>query len=359
MFYKKKIDEYSEEVFGKISSKEKELQLFEKKLLHISNELKNRSKELSKREQLFNLCLKDYQTKGSVVAKMYSDAFLASDERMVDELNWKKHPARSLATEIKQHYAYQLRELRYKLKQYEYQLEEYYSFYPELEEEQDIVDDFSEFDNEPEKKYLSLDEYLNLSPCDRNQRALNNYLNSNHSKSHIGKMYERYIGYLYESQGFSVYYNGIEKGLRDSGIDLICRKNNKVELVQCKCWSKKSKIYEKYIAQFLGSCTFYKLMDTQKDLFTEYVYTFCSTTQLDDVAIKFAKELGIILRFQQFDKSYPIIKCNINGNSKIYHLPFDQQYDKVIIKLPSECYVKTVAEAEKLGFRRAMRWNGE
>jgi len=39
---------------------------------------------------------------------------------------------------------------------------------------------------------------------------------------------------------------------------------------------------------------------------------------------------------------------------KIYHLPFDQQYDRTkIIPDKGEKYVYTVAEAEKAGFRRA------
>ena len=53
----------------------------------------------------------------------------------------------------------------------------------------------------------------------------------------------------------------------------------------------------------------------------------------------------------------PIIINRANGD-KIYHLPFDQQYDRCIINEPGEFYASTVAEAEKAGFRRAMRWRG-
>ena len=56
-----------------------------------------------------------------------------------------------------------------------------------------------------------------------------------------------------------------------------------------------------------------------------------------------------------------MIKCNINQTTgeKIYHLPFDQQYDKCIITPETgEFYAMTVAEAEEAGFRRAMRWKG-
>jgi len=53
-------------------------------------------------------------------------------------------------------------------------------------------------------------------------------------------------------------------------------------------------------------------------------------------------------------------KCNISQKTKekIYHLPFDQQYDKVLIEEKNECYVETCEEAENLGFRRAWRWQG-
>ena len=46
-------------------------------------------------------------------------------------------------------------------------------------------------------------------------------------------------------------------------------------------------------------------------------------------------------------RPYPIIKCNISlrDGSKIYHLPFDQQYDRTLIECKDECYVQTVAEA--------------
>jgi len=50
----------------------------------------------------------------------------------------------------------------------------------------------------------------------------------------------------------------------------------------------------------------------------------------------------------------------MRDGAKIYHLPFDQQYDRTkIISDKGEKYVYTVAEAEKAGFRRAWRWHPE
>ena len=56
-----------------------------------------------------------------------------------------------------------------------------------------------------------------------------------------------------------------------------------------------------------------------------------------------------------------MIKCNINekNNGKIYHLPFDQQYDNVKIDKEGEFFAMTVQEAEEAGFRRAKRWRSQ
>jgi hypothetical protein len=79
-----------------------------------------------------------------------------------------------------------------------------------------------------------------------------------------------------------------------------------------------------------------------------------------------AKELAAYLDISYVENckmgEYPCIKCNIGhsaeGQTRIYHLPFDQQYDKAKIKNKGEFYAMTVAEAEAAGFRRAYRWFG-
>jgi hypothetical protein len=56
---------------------------------------------------------------------------------------------------------------------------------------------------------------------------------------------------------------------------------------------------------------------------------------------------------------YPLVKCNISTHdgTRIYHLPFDQQYDQTKINpVKGEKYAYTVAEAERAGFRRAWKW---
>jgi hypothetical protein len=50
----------------------------------------------------------------------------------------------------------------------------------------------------------------------------------------------------------------------------------------------------------------------------------------------------------------------VRTGERIYHLPFDQQYDKTAIEpARGQCYAITCAEAEAMGFCRAWRWRGE
>ena len=203
-----------------------------------------------------------------------------------------------------------------------------------------------------------------LTESERNQKALDNYMQRKHSKAYIGKMYERYIGYLYERDGYDVQYRGMELGLKDGGIDLVCRKRGETILVQCKNWRMESTIYEKHICQLYGASRYYDKLHSGivnnggvlVNVEWKATPVFVTTTNLDDQAIEVARALGVKVENIQFDRTYPIIKCNINSaGEKIYHLPMDQMYDETKISKYGETWVKTVDEAEKKGFRRAMR----
>ena len=89
---------------------------------------------------------------------------------------------------------------------------------------------------------------------------------------------------------------------------------------------------------------------------------FITSTKLSDKARKFSEILKITVEEDRaLDKNYPMIKCNLSSNGeKIFHLPFDQQYDKIKIEPEkNEQYVSTVKEAFELGYRRAKRWRGD
>jgi hypothetical protein len=226
--------------------------------------------------------------------------------------------------------------------------------------------------DDPVRKMLSEQEYAALSKAERNQLALDRWKKSKKLNWEIGRMYERYIGYSYEQQDYRVEYFGAIKGLDDLGRDLIVRKNGETMIVQCKYWAKEKTIHEKHIFQLFGTViehiartnsggaslplfeTFTQLSDIRP--------VFVTSTTLSERANEFAALLKVEVRESVPLGDYPIIKCNISkrNSERVYHLPFDQQYDRTIIEPDEgEFYAWTTDEAEKQGFRRAYRWRPE
>lgn len=328
----------------------------------IDNELdalNKRQKEIEREESKLKLKIKilnelknHYEDTVPYIAKAYADYIYTIDSKVSEQLVKKSHPAISAALTVKQ-YAKENKSLRQQNKEYEYLLSEL------MFDESDTQTDYEDFEcaNDEEDTvtyFITKEEYQRLNEEERNQLALDRYMQKRHSRSWIGRMYERYIGYLYEMKGWTVIYRGIELGVKDQGIDLICRKEDRIHFVQCKCWSTNKTIYEKHLCQLFGACIYQE--ETNKGL--QEMKTspvFICTTKIDATAAAVANILGIKLHEIHFDKEYPMIKCNINKGERIYHLPFDQQYDRTIIKNRGECYVRTVKDAMKMGFRRAKR----
>jgi hypothetical protein len=296
------------------------------------------------------------------LAQFIANAVAATDEPIVSYLRTKSHPAVSASDHVKAANQ-KRREATEKLKFLEYQLASYKEYFPILAEYEEIIldeiagfkrgNDIDDRDENIDRSalYLTKEEYQKLPPSERNQRALDAYKARNKSPWEIGRLYERYLGYLYETDGWDVNFHGALKGFEDMGRDLICTKNGKTHIVQAKCWSKDKVIHEKHLFQLYGTCLLYEITE-QKTV----AAIFVSTTQLSDVATLAAKRLNIAVRNQKLENAYPHIKCNINQGNRIYHLPFDQQYDRVKIRPnEGEFYAITVADAEAKGFRRAKR----
>lgn len=206
--------------------------------------------------------------------------------------------------------------------------------------------------------WLTTEEYRNLPPVERNQLALDRYKKKHLSDWEVGKRYERYIGFLYEKKGYKVDYDGIFLRMEDRGRDLICTKENEIIIIQCKNWSSSKTIYEKHIFQFFGTICYARIEEKRKNnLFPREIKgVFYTTTKLSDYALDAAKALNIEVNLELIDKDYPCIKCNIRNGERIYHLPFDQLYDRTEIKTNTgEFYARTCQEAENAGFRRAMK----
>lgn len=306
------------------------------------------------------------------LAKAYADYFYLKNLEEANYLEHKSHPAPVSAERVRG-IARNRREVEKQFRVVKYLLQYYENLFPWLidfrgEDLDDLIKQVLEKPREegeyeiegydPARKWLTKSEYEKLPKVEKFQLALDRYWSKKKTKWEIGRDYERYVGYLYEKDGYSVYYQGIVEGLADLGRDVIATKGREVDVIQCKYWSQYKTIHEKHICQFKGTVLKYEIEGPDKKVFGR----FFTSTKLSETAQKFAKALGIDFIENFALKPYPSIKCNVSrkNGEKIYHLPFDQQYDRTLIEEErNERYIETIAEAEKLGYRRAFRWQGE
>jgi len=303
------------------------------------------------------------------LAEAYADYNKLSDLRRAEYLQNKRHPAEKAADQVRQ-IALEKKELEKLYRVYKYKVDYYESLFPWLEDfssddadeliistDESAISGLSDVDFDPARQWLTETEYMKLLSAEKFQLALDRYWHKKKSKWEIGRDYERYVGFVYETSGWKVHYHGIVAGFSDLGRDLIATKGNCVEIIQCKYWSKERQIHEKHIFQLYGTFIAYKIDHPQQECHP----VFITSTKLSDTAKKFASVLQIRYEEEYPLEKYPCIKCNVStkDGQKIYHLPFDQQYDSTTIdESRGEIFVSTVLEAENLGFRRAFRWHG-
>ena len=175
----------------------------------------------------------------------------------------------------------------------------------------------------------------------------------NLSKEELGKRYERYIGYLYEKDGYRVDYQGILKGKKDGGIDIIAIKKKEVLIIQCKRYGKDTFVHENTINQLYGALIYQKEKYPNKNV-RAILYT--ANNNIDDEALEKLEHFKIehIVKQHPKNENYPLIKCNTGkDDSRIYHVPDYGMYDRIKIELHrGEFYCETPDEAELKGFRK-------
>ena len=320
---------------------------------------RKKQNEVKELEDFQNL-LKDKNFRFSKMSQEFSDISTKYFDDTAYYLSHKTRPAysaadtvRLLKRETKEHVR-DLTELRLKLAYIE-------KMFPNINDIFDSgFDEESEFELETEENtdrvrlFLSPEEYSRLSTTEKNQLALDRYVEQRKSKWQIGRDYEMYVGHKLEAEGYAAKYTGIIENLEDMGRDLIAIKGGKTLIVQCKNWSQEKTIHEKHVFQLYGTLVLYRLDNPM----LEAKGVFVTTTKLSDKARAVAKELDIEIVEQLPLGDFPRIKCNVNRTTgeKIYHLPFDQQYDNTVInEKDGEFYAFTVKEAEDNGFRRAWR----
>lgn len=330
--------------------------------------LDKREEEINSRKVYIENIVNETSQKYPWLATIYSELFYSVDKKIAADLKNKKRPALKASDSVME-IAQEKRQLMKENKMLEYQLHYLETLFPWLEdfEEADpykahdyiyaTENNLEHTEYDKLKSWLSPEEYAKLSTTEKYQLALDRYQKRKKSDWDIGIEYERYIGYLYESKGYKVKYNGALMGLEDMGRDLLVEKEYETLVIQCKRWAKSKTIHEKHIFQLYGSLVVASIKDPQKT----YKGIFITSTTLSSLAKKCADTLKIKVK-ENFDfDSYPLIKCNLSKTGeKIYHLPFDQQYDRVDIS-PSkgEFYAYTIKEAEAKGFRRAFRWTAD
>lgn len=297
-----------------------------------------------------------------------TEKYYAKKTSWLNKVNEKAIKIRELKNQTREHIT--------RLKIMEYKYAYLLSIFPELEVFSDNIESLLEFNRESKKSldeisedfdrtayFLSKDEYRNLNEEQRNQLALDRYIKGG-SKSNwqLGRDYEMYIGYVFEKQGYKTEYFGIENGINDLGRDIIARKNNVTRIIQCKYWSKEKVIHEKHVAQLYGTTVQYILLNKYSSPDSIVIPMLVTSTQLSNTAKIFAEYLKVEFMENASLGEYPRIKCNLNrdeyGETKIYHLPFDQMYDYTKISKKGEIYAITVKEAMEHGFRRAKKWYG-
>lgn len=340
------------------------------------SEHQEKKKLLAEREKYYNTVLQRLQGPVKEVVQMYpwtaqqyADLMAASEEQLAWQLAYKKHPARSAAEQVKA-VSTEKKILRAQCKQLEYQLNFLKVTFPWLEDYMEVdpkeayrLARQSESETPEEESYeryrawLSPQEYSSLPTAQKYQLALERYLQQPRSDWEAGILYERYVGYMYEKDGWKVQYIGATQKLEDMGRDLLAEKDGIVHVIQCKRWRTDKLIRENVVFQTYGTAILYKIQNKNKEVHSAIV----TTARLSETAKNCAEYLGVIVTENYPLGSYPLIKCNIGkGGERIYHLPFDQQYDRVrITGKDNACYVSTVEEAENLGFRRAKRWYPE
>lgn len=353
----------------KISSATADLEKAKRDTSNVFNSLRDQMETLDIQKETVKKLANETAQTYPWLAKMYADYFYMQEAKLENHLRFKARPANKAADEVKAIRS-ELKLLRTQNKMNEYQLHVYETLFPWLEEFKELspkeayeaqlsVSGGSDAADEYEvlKSWLSPEEYRGLSTTEKYQLALDRYLNrSNKTKWEIGIEYERYIGYLCERNGYNVEYTGARFGLEDMGRDLILSDGSNRIVVQCKRWGKEKLIHEKHIFQLFGSSILLSAQNPGLSVKSAFV----TTTALSDLARQCAAKLCISVYENVPFGSHPVIKCNIGKTGeRIYHLPFDQQYDRVVISPDQgEFYAFTVKEAEASGFRRAYRWHG-
>lgn len=313
-------------------------------------------KVMSQLEEFWLKCWDERSAGFPALASKAADAWLATWELEIRRLIPR---ASSTAFEMRRKLSKEIRKLKESEAIHRDLVNYYESLFPWIEEFRDeqalteITDAEGGSDDGVRPAWVNEDEWRGLDDTQRSQLALDRYNSRHKAKWEIGREYERFCGYLLEEKGWTVEYHGALRGIDDLGRDLLARKAGRALVVQCKYWAERKEIHEKHVFQTYGTMVALRLDEPE----TKVEGWLATSTRLSERANRFAKVLEIGVQENLKIGTFPRIKCN--ATSMIYHLPFDQKYDEIIMKPGTKSfYSTTAAEALSAGYRRAKRWMG-
>lgn len=328
-----------------------------------NTDLKNIKKVLEEREEML-LSLPQYQLNNTML-ELFEEYTTKRFEQLYNYFSFKKNPSYKSAhyvAEIKQEFKQlekENRELKLILSQ----------FYDEETEKIENEKQENIFDTEKQAfnySKISKEIWDGLNYIEKLDVVLEKYISSWKNKLNIGLEFERFCGYNLEKSGYSVKYWGILKGKADGGIDLIATKKNKILYVQCKYWGNSKTIRENTISQLFGAS--FKMALDNKETYESFIdkikskkieMALFTKTELSQEAKDFCDKLNIKYIENVTIEDYPRVKT-IEGTEKIFYIPSDLQYDKIIVNSTSKKYgrVYSCLEANQKGYRHCFKWRG-
>jgi hypothetical protein len=341
---------------GKLNSKEKELEIIE-------NDFKKLCEGKSKQFPTLIKALQDAEQ-----IKLDKDIYYL-----------KTRTAPKTADEIKRQCSEKTKEYLSNFKKAQYCVDFYEKLFPHIKEylgcnlddwlnspESETTNDEQNEEIDPliTQNYIPQIEYNKLSNTERNKLGLKRViegLERANSPFQIGYKYERICGHEFEKNGYIVNYNGVAKGKLDCGIDLICKRDEEIVLIQCKARSEKknSKIHQNTISQFLGDCLIYCQKENLKTSNIKAIIMI-NYESLDDEAKDaietFKKIIHIEIQIIEMQSLFEIPMIKANMESLIYHLYCDLSFRQMnAMNGKNKCF-KTIEDAENQGYRRSYKY---
>lgn len=187
----------------------------------------------------YNIFIDD--NKKPAFTTMDEDIFLGYKKELIYHMQNKQDNTVEFSTDIKDSKSIESVE-EYKLKKRKE------AFAKNLEEQEAIY----------KKKYEeSKNEIINTTEAEDTKES--KPIMSNKDKKEKGDDYEKKVAGYYKLDGYDIYLNGIKKNRLDGGIDVICKKDDEIVLIQCKNWDYTTgrKITHKNIKEFHSNCIKY------------------------------------------------------------------------------------------------------